>query len=299
MLATVASLGIAPAFADGATTIGQSPPPLGLPLPDCTPAPTAHDVVQLANATGNGYVIPPGGGVITAWSRSTAKGSATVRLRVFSPASNATSITPLAESDLERLTATSPASFPTRIPVSGGELLGYSELITDATSLCLYSTGQAADSLAAATTGPLGQAETVSPSVTGYLENVSAVLEPDADGDGYGDETQDLCPIEADTHAACNDFTIGKPELNRKRGTAELEVSAPGPGTLDLSGEDVAARHVVVSPAGIVTLEVKPWGAAKRKLGRKGKVKLNLTVTYTPIHGDPATQVKRVKLKKS
>jgi ribosomal protein S8E len=33
--------------------------------------------------------------------------------------------------------------------------------------------------------------------------NLSAVLEPDADGDGYGDVTQDLCPTNAATHDAC------------------------------------------------------------------------------------------------
>jgi hypothetical protein len=35
------------------------------------------------------------------------------------------------------------------------------------------------------------------------LLNVSAVLEPDADGDGFGDETQDQCPTNATTQGPC------------------------------------------------------------------------------------------------
>ena len=33
--------------------------------------------------------------------------------------------------------------------------------------------------------------------------NVSAILEPDADGDGFGDETQDQCPTDASTQGPC------------------------------------------------------------------------------------------------
>jgi hypothetical protein len=32
---------------------------------------------------------------------------------------------------------------------------------------------------------------------------ISADIEPDADHDSYGDETQDLCPTRADVHTAC------------------------------------------------------------------------------------------------
>jgi hypothetical protein len=33
--------------------------------------------------------------------------------------------------------------------------------------------------------------------------NVDAQIEPDADGDGYGDETQDECPTDPDTRGPC------------------------------------------------------------------------------------------------
>lgn len=40
--------------------------------------------------------------------------------------------------------------------------------------------------------------------------NLDAVVEPDADGDGYGDESQDLCPGEAaHSDSPCSGYTIG------------------------------------------------------------------------------------------
>jgi hypothetical protein len=47
--------------------------------------------------------------------------------------------------------------------------------------------------------GPRGQ----SADPTGELL-VQAVMEPDADGDGFGDETQDGCPTQPSTHDACD-----------------------------------------------------------------------------------------------
>ena len=38
---------------------------------------------------------------------------------------------------------------------------------------------------------------------------VFATVEPDADGDGYGDETQDQCPTQATTQGACDTTAPG------------------------------------------------------------------------------------------
>ena len=39
-----------------------------------------------------------------------------------------------------------------------------------------------------------------------------------------------------------NSFKIGKPKLNRRRGTATLPVTVPGPGTLGLRGDGVVLQ---------------------------------------------------------
>jgi hypothetical protein len=106
-----------------------------------------------------------------------------------------------------------------------------------------------------------------------------------------------------------NSFHIGGVIRNAFGGTAKLLVDVPGPGELTLRGKGVKSRPPearlaqrpsakAVSGAGTVTLLVKPKGTKKRKLNRKGKVNVRLTVTFTPTGGTEASQSKKVKLKK-
>jgi hypothetical protein len=86
--------------------------------------------------------------------------------------------------------------------------------------------------------------------------NVSAVVEPDADSDGYGDTTQDLCPTDATTHQACATPTpksqptcdgvaatiTGTPGDDELRGTNGPDVIAAGRGkdrVLGFDGDDL------------------------------------------------------------
>jgi hypothetical protein len=100
-----------------------------------------------------------------------------------------------------------------------------------------------------------------------------------------------------------NSFTPGAVTRNKMKGTATLAFNLPNPGDLTGSGQgaQVASTGAVTSkavPAGTATLLVKAKGKKKRKLNEKGKVKLNLAVTYAPTGGDPSTQSVKVKLKK-
>jgi hypothetical protein len=59
---------------------------------------------------------------------------------------------------------------------------------------------------------------------------ISAVLEPDADRDGYGDETQDKCPQSAAIQTACPTVTIDALSLKGKNSvTVFVTVSEPAP----------------------------------------------------------------------
>lgn len=288
---------IAPAAAAAAVTLGQSPPTAGTPATmECKlppPQPRA-DLVQITNTTGNPYAVPAGGGVITSWRTSTSTGSAQMRLRLFTQAGS--TVTPQAESDLESLTPTS-TSFATRIPVTGGELLGLS-IMPGATGVDCYNYNTApADVVGVAYAGPIGSSETLLGSQAQLLANVSAQLEPDADGDGYGDETQDACPTEATNQGPCNAFTIGKKKANKKNGTAKVTVTVPGAGVVALSGKGIATKRVEKSEAGDAKLTVKPKDKTKKKLKSKGKAKLTATITFTPTGGEAAVQTTKVKLK--
>ena len=101
-----------------------------------------------------------------------------------------------------------------------------------------------------------------------------------------------------------NEVSLGKPKLNKKKGTAKLPVTVPGPGTLALTGKDVVAQRAArerarpVVAAGTVKLLVKAKGKAKRRLNDTGKAKVKVTITYTPTGGSPASEKKAIKLRK-
>ena len=96
-----------------------------------------------------------------------------------------------------------------------------------------------------------------------------------------------------------NEFSFGKVKTNKKKGTAKLTVNVPGPGELELAKtKKVKADDEPAEAAGTEKLLVKPKGKARKKLNKKGKAKVQATVTYTPIGGEPDTESKRIKLLK-
>jgi hypothetical protein len=92
---------------------------------------------------------------------------------------------------------------------------------------------------------------------------------------------------------------IGKPILDRRRGTAKLPVTVPAGGSLRLRGRGIkplAAR--TVSDAFTVKLAVKAKGSVAKALARKGAAKVKAIVTYTRKGGGAETKSKTFKLKK-
>jgi len=105
-----------------------------------------------------------------------------------------------------------------------------------------------------------------------------------------------------------NAFTLGKVKRNKRKGTATIPVTLPGPGTLALTGKGLVTQRPAaragtaaktVSAAGTVKLTLKVKKAKlKRKLKKTGKLKVAATITYTPNNGDPAAQTLKTKLVK-
>jgi Tol biopolymer transport system component len=93
-----------------------------------------------------------------------------------------------------------------------------------------------------------------------------------------------------------NHFKIGKPKLNKRRGTAILPVRIPGPGKLVLFGKGVKRKAKHAAQAGKVRLKVKPKGKAKRKLREHHSAKVKAKVTYAPTGGKLRTKEKTVRL---
>jgi DNA-binding beta-propeller fold protein YncE len=99
--------------------------------------------------------------------------------------------------------------------------------------------------------------------------------------------------------APSNSFSLGKVQLNKKKGTATLVVKVPGKGSLALSGKQVKKVSKAAAGAGNVKLAVKPKGGAKDKLARSGSAKVKVRVDYTPTGGVKGSKTKSIKLVKT
>jgi tripartite motif-containing protein 71 len=95
-----------------------------------------------------------------------------------------------------------------------------------------------------------------------------------------------------------NLFDFGALERDRRRGTASLAVSVPGPGNLLVRGKQVKRVRAAPEAAGTVRLPIRSRVKARRALNREGKARVRASVTYTPMNGGPNTRVKRIKLRK-
>ena len=95
-----------------------------------------------------------------------------------------------------------------------------------------------------------------------------------------------------------NKFTLGKPKLNKKKGTAKLPVEVPGAGKLKLSGKSLVNDSAEPKKASTVKLLVKPKGKLKKKLKKRGKAKVKVTVAFTPTQGERRQKQVSVKLKR-
>jgi subtilisin-like proprotein convertase family protein len=93
-----------------------------------------------------------------------------------------------------------------------------------------------------------------------------------------------------------NEIKFGKLKRNKKKGTARLFVTLPGPGKLTTQSKGVKPISKDFGQGGQVALLLKPKGKALNKLNDNGSVKVSLKVTFTPVDGSALTSTKKVKL---
>jgi hypothetical protein len=144
-------------------------------------------------------------GVITSWSfKAGATGPTLLKFKVARDAGGG-NWTIVGESTGQAPPANLLSTYPTRIPVQAGDVIG--RYIVGAVP-CSFSTGNAGD-VYGITGGDPAPGTTAS-----FLANttvqidLSARLERDADGDGYGDETQDQCFTDPSTQGPCPAPTV-------------------------------------------------------------------------------------------
>ena len=96
-----------------------------------------------------------------------------------------------------------------------------------------------------------------------------------------------------------NSFSLAKPKLNERRGTAILMATVPGAGKVVLRGKGIKRHAEKALGAGKVRLKVVAKKKAARKLENTGGVKLTAKISFTPVGGDPNTLSKRLRLRKN
>jgi Ca2+-binding RTX toxin-like protein len=278
--------------ASAAAQVGET----GSPPLSCGGGSPAQSLVQSASGHSPSYLVPTGGGVITSWSHQAhASPGTSMRLKLYRPTANPFVFITEGESSFESVTAGVLNSFPTRLTAQEGQVLGFS--VMAGSNGCVFDSGDVADEFRGILGDPpVGSAATFSGATGGLRVNISALLEPDADSDGFGDETQDQCPGQAGPNNGCPagasaqaavPICKGKPATilgtegnDVRQGTPTKDVIVGLGGNDNLSG--LGGNDVICGGKGNDTLRGGPGsdflGGQKGKdnlLGNQGKDKLS------------------------
>jgi hypothetical protein len=303
----IAAAGLASA-ASASVTIG----PLASPTITCASLGGSSTFLQLGLGGGTASAVPFNG-VITSWQvRSGVTPLTNLVFKVGRAAAPAGSYTIVGETIAGPQTANSVTTTPARVPVHAGDVIGMAEQSGDC-----YTDGGTGDSLgSAAGDVPPGDTQNFADDVTRRLP-IAATVEPDADGDGYGDETQDKCPVSVGSIADCSPpprdvsppsfSATSKSATLSKKGTITLALTSSEPASGTVTGTisvPKAAKSVHFKAASIklapgkftpVRLKLSKRDArAVRKAVRQRTLKANITVTLTDGAGN--RNVKRLKL---
>jgi hypothetical protein len=185
------------ASASAATQLGSSS---FVPANFCGP-----DTTYIQTVSPGPQYSAPFSGVITSWSfQPGAVVPTTIKLKVGRTApgadlTNSTNIMIVGESATETPSGTGLNTFPTRIPVQAGDHIG--DYITGTGNVNCATQINAYTDQYDSTDTPVGTTRLFT--AENFQEDISALLEPDADHDGFGDETQDQCPTNAATQGPC------------------------------------------------------------------------------------------------
>ena len=178
--AALLTLGLGFAPAQAATTIGQTGPPA-----TCG---SGFMEAQFLTASSPTYFVPSDG-VITSWSAASNVAPQQAKLLILERVTNGPPPTYriVAKSDYGTFGAVGVSTFPTQIPVRMGQEIGVYGY-----ACAFISPGDVAAASGGMIPEPaIGQEQTLTSLGGDRRADVSANLEPDCDGDGNGDETQD------------------------------------------------------------------------------------------------------------
>jgi hypothetical protein len=158
-------------------------------------------LLQSVSPAADSYAAPSAG-VITSWSYQASGEAGQIKLKV-ADTEGGNVFTVVGESDVESAVANTLNSFPTRIPVQAFDVIGITPVTIGLPCIRGMATGYSYSAFVMGSDVPVGTPATFNPPVAGVQVDVSAMLEPDADADGFGDETQDQCPGQSGPSNGC------------------------------------------------------------------------------------------------
>lgn len=259
-------------------------------------------------------VVAPISGVITEWTVNTdivveSEGKLAgefpriLQQRLLALRAEGESFKVVGESSGGPLNLKGTSTYTARVPVQAGDYLG----IAGSPFAAYCDTKDPADAYAAATGGtPVGSTFRVERS-TGLQVPIVARVEPDVDGDGYGDETQDQCPQSAAYQSPCPVVTVSSLSLTHPKAvTVYISSSLSAPiavnGTVNLGKGKTAtlvAPGQTVAPGSLGRFNLpltKTVQKTLKALTTKKSLTLTVTASATNVTGSPSTATSTVKL---
>ncbi len=157
--------------------------------------------------------------------------------------------------------------------------------------------------------GDVGVGSTTNfPQVTESRVPLAAVIEPDADQDGYGDETQDACPFSAVTQGPCPPIVLDASTLTGRKAVT-VYIATDTEGSVSVKGvvklgkgkkATLKAGPKAVYPGKIASFKLKFNGNLTKRLQElepSKKLTLKVTASATNIASVVSTDQAKVKLK--
>jgi hypothetical protein len=209
-------------------------------------------IVQLANVSSSLPIAVPSAGVATKWKVESQLTNKPQVLKVFRPTGVKHEFRIAGESTEQTVVAGQNA-FDTRIPVQPGDQFGLYGANPSGALNCNAAVGAKPADVAGST--PMNFRSTDAPVLFGELNSirvaVSAIVEPDADGDGFGDETQDKCPQSAAFQAECAQISLDQfAVVGRAAITVLVIADHEAPVTVTGTNRDQSGRAVKRRPKG-------------------------------------------------
>jgi len=269
-------------------------------------------VYAIANAPGDPLSATiPVDGVISHWSFNVIPVDPNLiaqRLKIFRPTGVPNQFQVIGESSQEPLLG-GLNTFSTRIPVHAGDFIGTTGTVEGNDAAVYCNTGNPGERLGAFSGNPqLNSTATSETEASTVQVPITVSIEPDADNDGFGDETQDGCPQSAAYQTACPVVTLSASASASKKfvtvvltGSVAANATVNGKVTLG-KGKKATLKGgtKAVAPGAFTKFKLKfPAKLIKRlkELPPSKKLTLKVTSTAPNLAGAPTAKTIKVKLK--